>query len=507
MLTSRASGVLAHITSLPGPFGVGDVGPEARRFVDFLALAGQRYWQVLPLHPTQDGAGHSPYSSTSAYAGNPLLISPEDMLEQGLLEADAINAWRRPGEEDVARFDWAQSAKIALCAQLQKRLQSGMLPELEKDFLAFCRAQADWLEGYALFAAAKEYFGPQHSWTQWPEGLRQRQPQTLNWWRHNLGESIELHKLTQYLFFRQWQRLHEYCRQKNVALMGDVPIYVDFESADVWSHPEFFKLEDSLQPPVVAGVPPDYFSATGQRWGNPVYDWPRLAQDNFQWWVTRLEGELELCDVLRLDHFRGFAACWEVPVEHETAENGTWVPVPGADLFDQLHNTWGRLPFIAEDLGYITDDVRRLKYRYALPGMALLVFAFDGDPYNAFLPENHEPNLVVYTGTHDTNTVRGWFEEETTLEQHELLQRYFGRPVSAASVSREMVQLALESRALTVVLPLQDILGLGSEARMNVPAAPNGNWQWRVLPEMLDASAAHWLAEQTAKSGRGGRER
>ena len=504
MLTSRASGVLAHITSLPGSFGVGDVGPEARRFVDFLTAAGQRYWQVLPLHPTQDGAGHSPYSSSSAYAGNPLLISPEDMVEQGLLEADAVTTWRRPEEEGTARFDWALSAKMTLCAQIQKRLNSGALPESEKDFRAFCRAQSAWLDGFALFAAAKEYFGPHRSWIQWPEGLRQRQPEALKWWRHQLAESVELHKLTQYIFFSQWRRLHAYCQHKNVAIMGDVPIYVDFESADVWSHPEFFKLDASFQPPVVAGVPPDYFSATGQRWGNPVYDWARLAQDGFTWWASRLQGELELCDVLRLDHFRGFSACWEVPVEHETAENGTWVSVPGAELFDQLQKKWGRLPFIAEDLGYITDDVRQLKKRYALPGMALLVFAFDGDPHNAFLPENHESNLVAYTGTHDTNTVRGWFEEEATPEQRELLQRYFGRPVSADSVSQEMIQVVLDSRARTVVLPLQDVLGLGSAARMNVPAAPNGNWQWRVRPEMLDAPSAHWLAERTAKSDRDG---
>jgi len=502
MLTDRASGILLHITSLPGAYGVGDVGPQARRFVDFLAAAGQHYWQVLPVHPTQDGAGHSPYSSTSAHAGNELLISPEDLVAEGLLGESHIRPWRRQAGETQARYDWAQAAKRECCAVVQDRLHRRLLPAFEAEFQEFCRTQRGWLDDFALFSAAKNHFGPRRSWRYWPEEIRLRQPRALQWIRQELALAIEREKLGQCLFFRQWRRLQAHCRAKEVALMGDVPIYVDYESADVWSHPEYFKLDATLRPPVVAGVPPDYFSATGQRWGNPVYDWRKLCQDGFHWWVDRLEGELQLCDVLRLDHFRGFSACWEVPVEHETAENGSWVHVPGEALFALLQEHWGRLPLVAEDLGYITDEVRHLKQRFDLPGMALLVFAFDGDPQNAFLPEHHDPNLVVYTGTHDTNTVRGWYEEEITAEQRSQLRRHLGHAPAASHVAQDLVRLALESRARTAILPLQDVLGLGSEARMNVPAAPEGNWIWRTSSEALHEDVAAWLAEVTAASGR-----
>jgi 4-alpha-glucanotransferase len=496
---TRASGVLLHITSLPSEFGIGDMGPWAYRFADFLAHGGQSYWQVLPLHPTDPLSAHSPYSSTSAMAGNPNLISPELLVAWGLLV-----------QEDVARPPWfpresclyeeAIPYKEGLLGRAVERF--GEAHGLWQEYKAFCQRERGWLEDYVLFAALKALHGGS-SWVEWPQKLKWRDPVALEEARRELQRELERGRFLQFLFFRQWEALKGHCARKGIRLIGDVPIYVSHDSADVWANPELFHLDGDGKPTVVAGVPPDYFSRSGQRWGNPIYRWDLMEQTGFRWWVRRIGQNLRWFDKVRIDHFRGLMAYWEIPAAEPTAVKGRWVKAPGEALLRRILSEFPRESLIAEDLGIITPDVREVMERLGIPGMRVLQFAFSGDfPQNAYLPHNHVPRCVVYTGTHDNNTTRGWFEKEATSQERQRLSMYLGREVTAAQLPREMIRLAMMSAADTVILPLQDLLGLGEEARMNRPSTTEGNWRWRLDPELMGPGTLELLRDLTWAYGR-----
>jgi 4-alpha-glucanotransferase len=496
-VSARVSGILLHPTSLPGPPGIGDLGPAARRFVDFLARAGQRRWQILPLGPT--GHGDSPYACHASCAGNPLLISPEVLVAEGYLAPDA------PGAPDLppGRVDYpaVHRYKALLLARAFDRFERRPPAGAEAAFRDFCAGAADWLEDHALFTALKAHFGGA-PWHVWEPGLKGRRPAVLAEWRAKLAREVEQARFQQFLFFTQWRAIRTYANARGVAIVGDVPIFVPHDSADVWAHPELFKLDGDGMPTVVAGVPPDYFSATGQLWGNPVYRWEVHAETGFAWWVRRIRAALEEADYLRLDHFRGFAAHWEVPAGAPDAIGGCWVPGPGTDLFEALDAALGhrgRLPLIAEDLGVITDDVVALRDGLGLPGMAVLQFAFDGADDNPHLPARHVPNQVVYTGTHDNDTAVGWFEALEPEARARVLEAIGG---DGSAVHRDLMELALGSVAETAVVPLQDVLGLGGETRMNHPGRATGNWTWRALPAHLDGAVADALRAAAARHGR-----
>jgi 4-alpha-glucanotransferase len=494
----RGSGILLHVTSLPSDFGIGDMGPWAFRFADFLAEGGQRFWQVLPLNPTHPIHGNSPYDSVSAFGSNPLLISPELLVEQGLLTGEDIGP-----APDFPRgrihYDAAISFKQRLFPLAQGRFRQQERPE---DYERFCAENAAWLDDFALFVALKERLDGR-PWQDWPRDLRDRNPESLRAAEESLAERIEEEKVLQHLFQRQWVGLRQYCNDRNVQIFGDLPIYVNLDSVDVWTHPELFKLDRDKRPTAVAGVPPDYFSESGQRWGNPVYRWDVLRESGYAWWIERLTRNLELFDIVRIDHFRGFAAYWEIPVEEPTAVRGEWVEVPGEDFFRVLLGHFDDLPIVAEDLGTITPDVRELMDHFSFPGMKLLVFAFGDDlATNPYIPHNHVENCLIYTGTHDNNTVRGWFDTELTEDDKGRLFRYLGREVGQGEIHREMVRLAMTSVANTAIVPMQDILGLGEEARMNRPARSDGNWQWQLVPEQLRPELARDLREMAETYGR-----
>jgi 4-alpha-glucanotransferase len=494
---NRSSGILLHISSLPSRFGIGGLGGSARQFIDFLADAGQGLWQVLPLGPT--GYGDSPYQALSAFAGNPNFISPEVLLHDGWLDEQDLDV---PGFPDThvdygAVIPW----KKHLLATAFGRFRQQANDAQRADFEGFCHQHGAWLEDFALFAALKEHF--QSAWTAWEPGLVQRHPGALEYWRGELGDQIELQKFVQHQFFHQWAKLREYAHSRGVRLIGDVPLFVAHDSADVWAHPEWFYLGDNGYPTVVAGVPPDYFSATGQLWGNPLYNWERLAENGYAFWVERLRLLLSLVDTVRLDHFRGLAAYWEVPSDHDTALHGRWVPGPGKALFDKLEAALGGLPLIAEDLGIITPDVDALRKELGLPGMAVLQFAFaiDAKGYvdSPYLPHNHTRDLAVYTGTHDNNTTLGWWQTISDMDRH-YIRRYFN--TDAMALHWDFIRAALASVADTAILPLQDVLGLGSEACLNRPGHAENNWTWRYQTETLTPDLATWLRELSGLYGR-----
>ena len=496
----RGAGVLLHPTSLPSPYGIGDLGHGAFRFADFLAEGRQRYWQLLPLTPTSTALGNSPYSSDSAFAGNPLLISPELMANDGwLTQADL----RHPGTTfDPHRVDYeaAVTFKTALLHAAYDRARASL--DRHEGFLRFNREQASWLDDYALFRALKEHHRGA-SWLHWPQPVRDRDPQALEAAREQFYDRIVLEQFQQFLFDAQWQALKRHCRDRQIRLIGDLPIYVQHDSADIWANPHYFKLDEQKQPTAVAGVPPDYFSATGQLWGNPVYDWSRLAQTQFHWWVQRVAHNLALYDHVRLDHFRGFAAYWEIPAGAATAQSGRWVDAPGVELFETLKRRFPELPLIAEDLGVITPDVTALKDRFHLPGMKILLFAFGEElPTHPYAPHNYRPHCVAYTGTHDNNTIRGWIRKEISPEELRRLYAYLGREPDEHTLHWELVRLLMMSVAETVIVPMQDLLGLGEEARMNRPASASGNWEWRLMPQQLTHRLAARLAEMTTLYGR-----
>ena len=495
----RTSGVLLHLTSLPSRFGIGDLGPEALRFAEFLALAGQSRWQMLPIVPTASSLGNSPYSSFSAFAGNTLCISPEALCDDGLLARDELSALTLP-QRDRVDFTAVERSKGAMLRQVFERRMAAGLLEDDPGFAEFRGHNADWLADYALFMALKGHFGGQ-AWPAWPEDIRQRRAEALSSFGALLQREVVFHQFCQWLFFRQWGRLKWELSKLDLELVGDVPIYVTHDSADVWANTPLFKLDEAGQPLFVAGVPPDYFSTTGQRWGNPVFDWEACRAEGFAWWLRRLRHNFGLFDLVRLDHFRGFAGYWEIKAAEPTAVKGAWVPALGREMLEALKAAHGHLPIIAEDLGIITEDVRALKERFGLPGMKILQFAFGPHtPYSPDSPHNHEQNCVVYTGTHDNNTTRGWFAAEAGPPLRRVLARYLGRRVAEDSVVRELIRLALVSPAWDAVIPAQDLLDLDASHRMNIPGTTTGNWGWRLPQDRLCLCGAGRALAETLRS-------
>ncbi len=494
----RSSGLLLHPTSLPSRFGIGDLGPEAYRFVDFLASAKQRLWQVLPLGPA--GFGNSPYSSYSAEAGNHLLISPDRLQVQGLLSAEAFSNWPQ-FPADTVDFERAVQTKLPLLRQACENFKDRASKKAMQAFDAFCDRTQVWLDDYALFMALKEHFNDA-SWHTWEPGLARRDPNILTQWQQKLASEIFYHKYLQFEFDRQWLNLKRYANERNVEIIGDIPIYVAHDSADVWAHPQNFCLdEDTGKVELMAGVPPDYFSETGQLWGNPVYNWDYLQQNNFQWWLDRFRALLDQVDLMRIDHFRGLQAFWAVEQGEETAINGEWIEAPGQELFEAVRQKFGKLPIIAEDLGIITPDVEALRDRFEFPGMKILHFAFDSGAHNPYLPFNyHSRNFVVYTGTHDNDTTVGWFSKRSQEEKSRVLQ-YFGC-MSPAGIHWDLIRMAFASVANQAIIPLQDLLALGSECRMNAPGEAEGNWGWRYRPGSLTEDICDRLRHLTEIYGR-----
>jgi 4-alpha-glucanotransferase len=491
----RASGILAHPTSFPGRFGIGDLGPGALHVLDFLAAGGQKLWQALPLGPT--GYGDSPYALLSAFAGNPLLISPERLVEEGLLAPTAIESIPSFTPE---RVDYGTIVpwKVALLHASYERFRAKAKTALREEYARWRHGHIEWLEDYSLFMALKARHGGV-AWVDWATSYADREPAALEEARRELADEIDFHRYTQFLFFRQWAALRAEARQRNLAIIGDLAIFVAHDSADVWARRDLFKLDAHGRPTVVAGVPPDYFSTTGQRWGNPIYRWDVLAATGYAWWIARVRQRLELEDIIRLDHFRGFEAYWEIPADCPTAIEGRWIAGPRDALFEAIQRALGDLPFIAEDLGLITRRVRELQRRLGFPGMRVLQFGFGGDPTNRDLPHNYTRGTVAYTGTHDNDTTAGWFAAlKGPARQHVL--RYLH--TDPQHVPWAMLRAAEASVARMVIAPLQDVLGLGSEARMNFPSRAEGNWTWRATAEQLTPQLAEKLAELTALYGR-----
>jgi 4-alpha-glucanotransferase len=491
----RASGILLHITSLPSAFGIGDLGPQSYEFVDLLAGSKQRYWSILPLSPVRLEDGNSPYQTSSAFAGNPLLISPQKLAEDGFLSKPAVK--QPPKSSSKVDFAAVYPQKQAMLKAAYQNLKNGAGAS---EFKAFCTQNENWLCDYALYIALRNRTGK--PWNQWLPSIREREPKAIEQKQRQLKEEIEAEKFAQFLFFIQWRRLKEYCKIRQVSIIGDMPFYVAYDSADVWVHPELFGLYKNGKPRYVGGVPPDYFSASGQLWGNPVYDWQKHKETGFRWWLERIQHNLMLCDLLRLDHFRGFVAYWQVSAKAETAKRGRWIKTPSQAFFGALRRAFPSLPFIAEDLGYIDEPVKQAIGQLGVPGMRVLLFGLDGSKTNPHAPKNYARNSAAYTGTHDTNTVLGWFTAEADAKQRQNLFKLIGKTVSEGDVSFEAVKLVESSLADLCIIPLQDVLGLGAEARMNNPSYPLGNWQWRATDKQLSSG---WLDEFRAVTVAAGR--
>ena len=491
----RSSGVLLHVTSLPSPHGIGDFGPTALSWVDRLGRARQSWWQALPLGPT--GYDDSPYQPLSSFAGNTLLISPDWLIEDDLLVA--TDCAHPPFPAAVVDYDAVTAFKYRLIAVAWKRFKASGGTGLRTAFEQFCHEQNHWLCDYAIFRALKAKLGNIH-YLQWPAELVNRDSNALERSRRELAEEIDRITFAQFLVFRQADRLKAHAHENGLSLIGDLPFFVSGDSSDLWSNPELFLLDEQHRPRFVAGVPPDYFSARGQLWGNPLYDWEALRRSGYGWWIARLRSLLTHVDVIRLDHFRGFAAAWHVPAGAATAEAGSWMPGPGAELFQAVDKDLGRLPFIAEDLGMITPDVYALRDQFHLPGMRVLQFAFDGHADNPHLPENFVTNSVVYTGTHDNPTTRGWFEDLKTDQRENVLNYLKHHAVKSSNAAHALMEVAWSSDAALAIAPLQDLLNLGREARMNIPGRPEGNWRWRCTGEMLSDQAFEWLGDLTRNS-------
>ena len=492
MTNRRASGILLHLTSLPGRFGIGELGAEARAFIDFLSGAGQTRWQVLPLGPTS--YGDSPYQSFSAFAGNPLLISTERLSRDGLLTGDAL-ADIPAFPPDLVDYGWVIGFKLGLLRRAYAKAKE--LDRAEPEGLG----DVPWLDDYALFMALKD----RHDgavWGAWEPALVHREEAALAAARAELADEIGFYRFCQGRFFADWHALKRAANARGIAIIGDLPIFVAYDSVDVWANQELFFLDEAARPTGVAGVPPDYFSETGQLWGNPLYRWEMMARDRYAWWVARLRTSLSLFDYVRIDHFRGFAAYWEIPADERTAINGRWVAGPGAAFFEAMRDQLGELPIIAEDLGLITDDVIALRDRFGLPGMKVLQFA-PSDPTNIYLPHHYGPNAIVYTGTHDNDTTRGWWETASAAERA-FLARYLGQEPTVETIAWQLTRLAFGSVAGTAIVPLQDLLGLGSEARMNTPGTSGGNWAWRYDPAQLSDALQQQIKDLTRLYSRGG---
>lgn len=490
----RGSGILLHPTSLPGRFGIGDVGPSAMSFVDQLKEAGQKYWQILPVTPT--GKGNSPYSSYSAFAGNTLLVSPESLVDDKLVSTSSIENIDLPrGRVD---FIAARNLKSDLLSEAYESFRSGTTPELNEDFAAFCREHFWWLDDYALFVALKNSHDGE-PWFKWSESLRSRQRDAIDQVRSQMSREIQAEQFAQFIFFRQWSAVKEYANEHEVNIIGDVPIFVALDSVDVWCNQSQFKLNEDGTPQVVAGVPPDYFSETGQLWGNPIYDWHKMAADDFGWWTARVALALRICNAVRLDHFIGFVRNWEVPGGDETAENGFWVDVPGELLFATLKRRLGDLPLIAEDLGSMTREVEHLRDSNGFPGMRILQYAFGGDAYNTNLPHNFSQNSISYTGTHDNDTSVGWYnaaDKKAKKHAKQYLRSAMKEP------HWELIRTSLSSVADVAITPMQDFLGLNSDSRMNTPATESGNWEWRLAEDKFMPDIIAKLRKLSEEFGR-----
>lgn len=492
MRRKRRSGILLHPTSLPGPGGIGSLGREARRFVDFLHDAGQSIWQVLPLGHT--AWGNSPYMCYSAFAGNPLLIDLRRLEEEGDLKRGDLD---ESLPHDRVDYGAVRKYKLGVLDKAAAAFFARGDEERTADFGRFC-ATTPWLHDFALFMALKERHGGGR-WCDWPRELSSREPGVMEEVSRSLEGEIRSQQYRQWQFFRQWRELREYARGRGVRIFGDIPLFVAYDSADVWANRELFLLDDDGRPTAVAGVPPDYFSKTGQLWGNPLYNWEAMARRGYSWWIDRVRSSLSLYDLVRLDHFRGFRACWAVPAGEKTAVNGRWTAGPGEALFAALADALGELPMVAEDLGVITPDVEQLRERLGYPGMKILQFAFDSGPDNPYLPHNHVPNSVVYTGTHDNDTTVGWFSSLPARVRKRVLL-YLG--ASGGDIAWELIRAALSSVAETAVVPLQDVLGLPGESRMNLPGSSEGNWAWRFQPGALTRRLSSRLRELTELYGR-----
>ncbi len=498
MRFTRSGGILLHPTSLPGRYGIGDLGDTAYQFVDFLTAAKQSLWQILPLGPT--GYGDSPYQCFSAFAGNPLLISPDKLVEAGFLPPDALaNVPQFPTHR--VDYGWVIDYKNKLFDRAFAHFQAHAAAEQHADFEQFCGENDAWLDDFALFMALKMEHMAQDGgvWNTWPAGIAQREPSAMARWMDDKAVEIERHKFLQFVFFQQWLALKAYANKRGVKIVGDAPIFVAYDSADVWANPDLFYLNDDGSPSVIAGVPPDYFSETGQRWGNPLYRWPVMAEDGYAWWQARLKATLAQVDIVRLDHFRGFEAYWEIPAEEETAVIGQWIKGPGLDFFHTMQEKMGDLPIIAEDLGVITPEVEAMRDEFDFPGMKILQFAFGGEKNSSFLPHTFPRNCVVYTGTHDNETTVGWYQNASPAEQDHV-RRYTAS--DGHDIAWAMIRLAFASVANMAVAPLQDLMKLDNSARMNFPGKASGYWQWRFTPEMLTDEIRRRLVELTELYGR-----
>lgn len=498
MTFARSSGILLHPTSLPGPFGIGDFGTAAYEFADFLASAGQSIWQMLPLGPT--GYGDSPYQCFSAFAGNPVLISLVRLADEGLLAVQEI-AELPPFSSDQVEYERVNQFKSQKLSMAFAGFRTSAPESMKSRFEAFKEAEHAWLPDYALFRALKDRFGGV-AWPKWEPAFALREPAALQRAQSELADKIDEQEFLQFVFFEQWQELKSYCHDKKLRIMGDLPIYVAHDSADVWAHHEYFHLDQNGNATRVAGVPPDYFSSTGQLWGNPIYRWERMAADGYSWWIERFRAAFRMFDLLRVDHFRGFEAYWEVPGGEKTAQNGKWVKGPGADIFAAVAAKLGRLSILAENLGVITSAVEAIRKRFGFPGMAILQFAFGNDPQGpSFRPHNYERNLVAYTGTHDNDTVMGWWTskpgkgsirtEDDIRKEREFTRRYL--KLDGDEIHWAFIRTLMASVADTVIFPVQDVIGAGAEARMNIPGTANGNWRWRLRGEALTEEIASRL--------------
>jgi 4-alpha-glucanotransferase len=494
----RSGGVLLHPTSFPGRFGIGDLGDAAYDFIDFLVETKQTIWQVLPLGPT--GYGDSPYQSFSAFAGNPLLISPERLVRDGFLPAATI-AFPPSFPDNNVDFGQVIAYKNDLFKQTFDYFQSNGTAEQQATFEKFCARNANWLDDFALGMALKAYHIKDHGgvWNTWPKAIARRQPRAIANWSKKLAKEIALHKFLQFLFFRQWLELKAYANEHEVRIIGDAPIFVAFDSADVWANSNLFFLNKDGSPTVVAGVPPDYFSETGQRWGNPLYRWRVMAEDGYTWWADRLQSTFTQVDIVRLDHFRGFDAYWEIPASEPTAVIGRWVKGPGHHFFQTMRNKLGNLPIIAEDLGVITRTVRELRDAFEFPGMKILQFAFGGEKNSTFLPHTFTSNCVVYTGTHDNETTVGWYQN-AGIEEQDHVRRYISS--DGHDIAWDLIRMAYSSVADTAVVPMQDLMKLDNKSRMNFPGKVGGFWQWRYTSEMLNGEIARRLRRITELYGR-----
>lgn len=484
IMKQRNAGILLPLFSLPSAFGIGDLGPEVNKFADFLQKSGQTYWQLLPLNPTELKSGHSPYSSISSMAGNILYISPELLAEEGLLDKEKLTASQIPFTQYID-YAHVEAIKSKLFDEAYHNFCKGTFPIHEKNFEIFCQKEAGWLDDFALYVTLKNSTN-NTPWYEWPQTYKDRNADALNaLLQTHLAEVTKI-KWLQYIFFAQWQAAKSYCNEKGIKIFGDLSFYVSYDSADVWANPPLFKLDKNGAMTAIAGVPPDYFSATGQLWNMPIYNWKQMKATNYSWWIDRLKKNLELFDVLRLDHFRAFASYWEVPAGEETAINGKWIKGPGKGFFDAVKKVLGTLPFVAEDLGLDLDDVYTLRDQLGMPGMRVLQFAWGGCmPSSVHIPHNYSPNSIVYTGTHDNNTTRGWFKTETHDIQ-EQVKEYTGMHVHEGNAHEVMWRMAYASSAQTAILPIQDVLGLDEHAKINTPGKPDGNWQWRLAPDALN---------------------